>query len=196
MSKLEQFDKLIDSFEQELEKLQSTTAVYQKIQDMYVQNKEIIAIFKENAIYLKEISEKEYQQQEKVSEFLLELKGQQEKIAIQQQRDYDTIQHLLVQLSEQDKAHKYELSKTLDTNFETISRSNKDFYRDVGDTLRIRLEDYKSEIKRMIEGERVQIREMIEKENQKSLKEQKNIKILLYCLLGLVLLLFVFSILK
>ena len=36
MSKLEQFDKLIDSFEQELEKLQSTTAVYQKIQDMYV----------------------------------------------------------------------------------------------------------------------------------------------------------------
>lgn len=196
MNKLEQFDKLIDSFEQELEKLQSTTAVYQKIQDMYVQNKEIIAIFKENAIYLKEISEKEYQQQEKVSEFLLELKGQQEKIAIQQQKDYDTIQHLLVKLSEQDKAHKYELSKTLDTNFETISRSNKDFYRDVGDTLRIRLEDYKSEIKRMIEGERVQIREMIEKENQKSLKEQKNIKILLYCLLGLVLLLFVFSILK
>lgn len=196
MSKLEQFDKLIDSFEQELEKLQSTTAVYQKIQDMYVQNKEIIAIFKENAIYLKEISEKEYQQQEKVSEFLLELKGQQEKIAIQQQKDYDTIQYLLVKLSEQDKAHKYELSKTLDTNFETISRSNKDFYRDVGDTLRIRLEDYKSEIKRMIEGERVQIREMIEKENQKSLKEQKNIKILLYCLLGLVLLLFVFSILK
>lgn len=196
MSKLEQFDKLIDSFEQELEKLQSTTAVYQKIQDMYVQNKEIIAIFKENAIYLKEISEKEYQQQEKVSEFLLELKGQQEKIAIQQQKDYDTIQHLLEKLSEQDKAHKYELSKTLDTNFETISRSNKDFYRDVGDTLRIRLEDYKSEIKRMVEGERVQIREMIEKENQKSLKEQKNIKILLYCLLGLVLLLFVFSILK
>jgi hypothetical protein len=196
MSKLEQFDKLIDSFEQELEKLQSTTAVYQKIQDMYVQNKEIIAIFKENAIYLKEISEKEYQQQEKVSEFLLELKGQQEKIEIQQQKDYDTIQHLLVKLSEQDKAHKCELSKTLDTNFETISRSNKDFYRDVGDTLRIRLEDYKSEIKRMIEGERVQIREMIEKENQKSLKEQKNIKILLYCLLGLVLLLFVFSILK
>ena len=196
MSKLEQFDKLIDSFEQELEKLQSTTAVYQKIQDMYVQNKEILAIFKENAIYLKEISEKEYQQQEKVSEFLLELKGQQEKIAIQQQKDYDTIQHLLEKLSEQDKAHKYELSKTLDTNFETISRSNKDFYRDVGDTLRIRLEDYKSEIKRMIEGERVQIREMIEKENQKSLKEQKNIKILLYCLLGLVLLLFVFSILK
>ena len=196
MNKLEQFDKLIDSFEQELEKLQSTTAVYQKIQDMYVQNKEIIAIFKENAIYLKEISEKEYQQQEKVSEFLLELKGQQEKIAIQQQKDYDTIQHLLEKLSEQDKAHKYELSKTLDTNFETISRSNKDFYRDVGDTLRIRLEDYKSEIKRMIEGERVQIREMIEKENQKSLKEQKNIKILLYCLLGLVLFLFVFSILK
>lgn len=196
MSKLEQFDKLIDSFEQELEKLQSTTAVYQKIQDMYVQNKEIIAIFKENAIYLKEISEKEYQQQEKVSEFLLELKGQQEKIAIQQQKDYDTIQHLLEKLSEQDKAHKYELSKTLDTNFETISRSNENFYRNVGDTLRIRLEDYKSEIKRMIEGERVQIREMIEKENQKSLKEQKNIKILLYCLLGLVLLLFVFSILK
>lgn len=196
MSKLEQFDKLIDSFEQELEKLQSTTAVYQKIQDILVQNKGIIDVFKENVIYLKEISKKEEQQQEQVSNFLLELEKKQESIAQKQQKAYDNIQLLFSQISEQDKAHKYELSKTLDTNFETISRSNKDFYRDVGDTLRIRLEDYKSEIKRMIEGERVQIREMIEKENQKSLKEQKNIKILLYCLLGLVLLLFVFSILK
>ncbi len=196
MSKLEQFDKLIDSFEQELEKLQSTTAVYQKIQYILVQNKEIIDVFKENVVYLKEISEKEEQQQQRVSEFILDLKKKQESIAQEQQKTYDNIQLFFSQISEQDKAHKHELSKTLDTNFETISRSNKDFYRDVRDTLRIRLEDYKSEIKRMIEGERVQIREMIEKENQKSLKEQNKIKILLYCLLGLVLLLFVFSIFK
>ena len=196
MNKSEQFSKIIEKFEEELINLQSALFTYQKIEDLSFQSKRIIEVFEENVIYLKEISKKEEQQQEQVSNFLLELEKKQESIAQKQQKAYDNIQLLFSQISEQDKAHKYELSKTLDTNFETISRSNKDFYRDVGDSLRIRLEDYKSEIKRMIEGERVQIREMIEKENQKSLREQKNIKILLYCLLGLVLLLFVFSILK
>ena len=196
MNKSEQFSKIIDKFEEELINLQSALFTYQKIEDLSSQSRRIIEVFEENVIYLKEISKKEEQQQEQVSNFLLELEKKQESIAQKQQKAYDNIQLLFSQISEQDKAHKYELSKTLDTNFETISRSNKDFYRDVGDTLRIGLEDYKSEIKRMIEGERVQIREMIEKENQKSLKEQKNIKLLLYCLLGLVLLLFVFSILK
>lgn len=196
MNKSEQFGKIIDKFEEELINLQSALFTYQKIEDLSSQSRRIIEVFEENVIYLKEISKKEEQQQEQVSNFLLELEKKQESIAQKQQKAYDNIQLLFSQISEQDKAHKYELSKTLDTNFETISRSNKDFYRDVGDTLRIGLEDYKSEIKRMIEGEIVQIREMIEKENQKSLKEQKNIKILLYCLLGLVLLLFVFSILK
>jgi hypothetical protein len=196
MNKSEQFSKIIEKFEEELINLQSALFTYQKIEDLSSQSKRIIEVFEENVIYLKEISKKEEQQQEQVSNFLLELEKKQESIAQKQQKAYDNIQLLFSQISEQDKAHKYELSKTLDTNFETISRSNKDFYRDVGDSLRIRLEDYKSEIKRMIEGERVQIREMIEKENQKSLREQKNIKILLYCLLGLVLLLFVFSILK
>jgi hypothetical protein len=196
MNKSEQFSKIIDKFEEELINLQSALFTYQKIEDLSSQSRRIIEVFKENVIYLKEISKKEEQQQEQVSNFLLELEKKQESIAQKQQKAYDNIQLLFSQISEQDKVHKYELSKTLDTNFEIISRSNKDFYRNVGDTLRIKLEDYKSEIKRMIEGERVQIREMIEKENQKSLKEQNKIKILLYCLLGLVLLLFVFSIFK
>lgn len=196
MNKSEQFSEIIEKFEEELINLQSALFTYHKIEDLSFQSKRIIEVFEENVIYLKEISKKEEEQQQQVSNFLLELEKKQESIAQKQQKAYDNIQLLFSQISEQDKAHKYELSKTLDTNFETISRSNKDFYRDVGDSLRIRLEDYKSEIKRMIEGERVQIREMIEKENQKSLREQKNIKILLYCLLGLVLLLFVFSILK
>lgn len=196
MSKLEQFDKLIGSFEQELEKLQSTTAVYQKIQDILVQNKEIIDVFKENVVYLKEISKKEEQQQERVSEFILDLKKKQESIAQEQQKTYDNIQLLFSQISEQDKEHKHELSKTLDTNFETITKDNKNFYKDVGDTLRIKLEDHKAEIKRMIEAERLQIREMMEKENQKVLKEQKTAKILLVILLAVVLSLFVYSYFK
>ena len=196
MNKSEQFSKIIDKFEEELINLQSALFTYQKIEDLSSQSKRMIEVFEENIIYLKDISKKEEQQQERVSNFLLELEKKQESIAQKQQRAYDDIKLLFSEIREQDKDHKCELSKTLDTNFETISRNNKDFYRDVGDTLRIKLEDHKAEIKRMIEAERVQIREMIEKENQKSLKEQKNIKILLYCLLGLVLLLFVFSILK
>ena len=161
-----------------------------------VQNKEIIDVFKENLVYLKEISKKEEQQQERVSEFILDLKKKQESIAQEQQKTYDNIQLLFSQISEQDKEHKHELSKTLDTNFETITKDNKNFYKDVGDTLRIKLEDHKAEIKRMIEAERIQIREMMEKENQKVLKEQKTAKILLVILLAVVLSLFVYSYFK
>ena len=35
MSKLEQFDKIINGFEQELDKLQNTSKVYQKINELY-----------------------------------------------------------------------------------------------------------------------------------------------------------------
>ena len=38
MSKLEQFDKIINGFEQELDKLQNTSKVYQKINELYNQN--------------------------------------------------------------------------------------------------------------------------------------------------------------
>ena len=160
MSKLEQFDKIINGFEQELDKLQNTSKVYQKINELYNQNLQIINFFKENTSYLKQISDTQIQEQENVLKFLRE-------IETQQQKSYAEVQTLLAKIGEQSKEHKEELAKTLDKNFETITRENKDSYKDLTDILKIKLENSYSEIKRLIENERLQIKELFEKISEK-----------------------------
>ena len=160
MSKLEQFDKIINGFEQELDKLQNTSKVYQKINELYNQNLQIINFFKENTNYLKQISDTQIQEQENVLKFLRE-------IETQQQKSYAEVQALLAKIGEQSKEHKEELAKTLDKNFETITRENKDSYKDLADILKIKLENSYSEIKRLIENERLQTKELFEKISEK-----------------------------
>lgn len=160
MSKLEQFDKIINGFEQELDKLQNTSKVYQKINELYNQNLQIINFFKENTSYLKQISDAQIQEQENVLKFL-------RKIETLQQESYAEVQTLLAKIGEQSKEHKEELAKTLDKNFETITKENKDSYKDLADILKIKLENSYSEIKRLIENERLQIKELFEKISEK-----------------------------
>lgn len=168
MSKLEQFDKIINGFEQELDKLQNTSKVYQKINELYNQNLQIINFFKENTSYLKQISDTQIQEQENVLKFLRE-------IETQQQKSYAEVQTLLAKIGEQSKEHKEELAKTLDKNFETITRENKDSYKDLADILKIKLENSYSEIKRLIENERLQIKELFEKISEKQADSIKNV---------------------
>ena len=168
MSKLEQFDKIINGFEQELDKLQNTSKVYQKINELYNQNLQIINFFKENTNYLKQISDTQIQEQENVLKFLRE-------IETQQQKSYAEVQALLAKIGEQSKEHKEELAKTLDKNFETITRENKDSYKDLADILKIKLENSYSEIKRLIENERLQIKELFEKISEKQADSIKNV---------------------
>lgn len=204
MSKLEQFDKIISGFEQELDKLQNTSKVYQKIDELYNQNLQIINFFKENTDYLKLISDAQIQEQESVLKFLRE-------IETQQQKSYAEVHTLLAKIGEQSNEHKEELAKTLDKNFETISKDNKDSYKDLADILKIKLENSYSEIKRLIENERLQIKELFEKISEKQAddiknlirekyqkieKSQQSIKLLLYISLPIILILLIFIIYK
>ena len=168
MSKLEQFDKIINGFEHELDKLQNTSKVYQKINELYSQNLRIIDFFKENINYLKQISDTQIQEQESVLKFLRE-------IEVQQQKSYAEAHTLLVKIEEQSKDHKEEIAKTLDKNFETISKDNKDSYKDLADILKIKLENSYSEIKRLIENERLQTKELFEKISEKQADSIKNV---------------------
>ena len=168
MSKLEQFDKIINGFEQELDKLQNTSKVYQKINELYSQNLRIIDFFKENINYLKQISDTQIQEQESVLKFLRE-------IEVQQQKSYAEAHTLLVKIEEQSKDHKEEIAKTLDKNVETISKDNKDSYKDLADILKIKLENSYSEIKRLIENERLQTKELFEKISEKQADSIKNV---------------------
>ena len=99
----------------------------------------------------------------------------------------------------------------MDKNFKTISKDNKDSYKDLADILKIKLENSYSEIKRLIENERLQIKELFEKISEKQAddiknlirekyqkieKSQQSIKLLLYISLPIILILLIFIIYK
>lgn len=96
-----------------------------------------------------------------------------------------------------------------------ISKENKEFYKDLSDTIKIQLDDNKSQIKQIIENERNQIKQIFEIEFAKNTKElqqvietetnkqtnllldnQKVIKITLWFIGGLTLILCVLSVFK
>ena len=198
MSKLEQFDKIINGFEQELDKLQNTSKVYQKINELYSQNLRIIDFFKENINYLKQISDTQIQEQESVLKFLRE-------IEVQQQKSYAEAHTLLVKIEEQSKDHKEEIAKTLDKNFETISKDNKDSYKDLADILKIKLENSYSENERLqtkelfekiSEKQADSIKNVIKEERQKIEKLQQSIYLLLCISLPIILIVLIFIIYK
>ena len=134
-----------------------------------------------------------------------------QEIETQQQKSYAEAHTLLVKIEEQSKDHKEELAKTLDKNFETITKENKDSYKDLADILKIKLENSHSEIKRLIENERLQIKELFEKISEKQAddiknlirekyqkieKSQQSIKLLLFISLPIILILLIFIIYK
>jgi len=101
----------------------------------------------------------------------------------------------------------------VDKKTDQISKENKDFYKDLASTIKIQLDDNKSQIKQLIENERNQIKQIFEIEFAKNTKElqqvietgsnkqtqllldnQKVIKISLWALSGIIILLNILSI--
>jgi len=108
-----------------------------------------------------------------------------------------------------------EIYRLVDTKTDLISKENKDFYKDLASTIRIQLEDNKSQIKQLIETERNQIKQIFEIEFAKNTKEllqviqtetskqtelllenQKAIKISLWIIGGLTLLFSLLGVIK
>ncbi len=63
------------------------------------------------------------------------------------------------------------ISTLIEEKMEQISNENKDFYKEFESTVKIKLDDNKSEIKHLIEGERDQIRQIFELELSKNFRE-------------------------
>lgn len=107
------------------------------------------------------------------------------------------------------------ITNLIDGKIDKISSENKDFYKDLAATIKIQLEDNKSQIKQLIENERNQIKQIFEIEFAKNTKElrqvietetnkqtqllldnQKAIKISLWVIGGLVLILSALAVFK
>jgi len=96
------------------------------------------------------------------------------------------------------------LAKLIEEKTDQIRKENKDFYKDLESTIKIKLDDNKSEIKNLIENERNQIKQIFEIEfakNTKELKqvieaENKTIKVSIWVIGGLTLILSLLAVIK
>jgi len=108
-----------------------------------------------------------------------------------------------------------EIYNIVDKKTDQISKENKEFYKDLASTIKIKLDDNKSQIKQLIENERNQIKQIFEIEFAKNTKElrqvieaeankqtnllldnQKGIKVLIWVIGGLTLLLSALAVFK
>lgn len=68
-----------------------------------------------------------------------------------------------------------EISNLVDKKTDQISKENKEFYKDLAATIKIQLDDNKSQIKQLIENERNQIKQIFEIEFAKNTKELRQV---------------------
>jgi len=190
MSNLAKFDNTIEELGTEVNKLKEISTAYQKLKDLADSFGDINRQFAANSRQLSGIVE------------LLE-KGQQ--------KIDKGIENLLIA----NKAEKQELARAIDEKLEILRKENKDFYKDLESTIKIKLDDNASQIKQLIENERSRIKDIFEMEFAKNTQELKKtieteiskqtkqllahqsvIKYSLWCLGGLILILSIINTFK
>ncbi len=190
MSNLQKFNQTLEDFNQEVEQLKDVSDAFKKLHQLSETYNTIIKQFDENSKQLGKISELQKDQQENVVRSLAEI-------------------------GTANKQNKTELAKLLDEKSDQIRKENKEFYRDLESTIKIRLADHKSEIKNLIENERNHLKQIFEIEIAKNSRElrqviesetkkqtqllaenQKTIKISIWLISGLTLILSILVVFK
>ncbi len=190
MSNLQKFNDTITEFEQEVDKLKSASNTYQKLQELLLAYDNVIKQLENNNDSLDSINKLQKDLHQKLQDNLIEIAGE-------------------------NKQHKQALEKLLIDNIDLVRKENKEFYRDLEGTIKIKLDENKSEIKQLIENERSKIKEIfeiefakntnelksvieskIDKQTEEMIKEQKSIKKLTGILGGTILLVCVSVLLK
>lgn len=146
MSNLQKFDQTLEDLNQEVEQLKGVSSAFKKLHQLIETYNTIIRQFEENSKTLYNINELQKAQQEKIVKSLVEIEN----------------------FNSQSKT---ELVKLLEEKTDQIRKENKDFYKDLESTIKIKLDDNKAEIKNLIENERNQIKQIFEIEFAKNTKE-------------------------
>lgn len=175
MSNLQKFNETLEGFEKEVEKLNAVSDAYQKLQELTITYAAITKQFDENSKALEQISEIQKVRQKEIEKSLSEIES--------------------VNLKS-----KVEFSKLLEERTDLIRKENKEFYKDLESTIRIKLDDNKSQIKQLIESERAQLKQIFENEISKQtsvvLASQKVIKTIVFIFGVIITLLGVLTIIK
>ena len=146
MSNLQKFDQTLEDLNQEVEQLKGVSSAFKKLHQLIETYNTIIKQFEENSKTLYNINELQKVQHKKI------VKG-------------------LVEIENFNNQNKTELVKLFEEKTDQIRKENKDFYKDLESTIKIKLDDNKAEIKNLIENERNQIKQIFEIEFAKNTKE-------------------------
>lgn len=150
MSNLQKFNQTLEDFSQEIEQLKDVSEAFKKIQKLTETCHQIIETFEGNSKTLDKINELQKTQQEKITKSLAEIENV-------------------------NGQNKVELAKLIEDKTDQIRKENKDFYRDIESTIKIKLDENKFEIKQLIENERNQIRQIVEMEFAKNTRELRQV---------------------
>ncbi len=146
MSNLQRFNNTLTELEKELDNLKGVSRIYKKIENLVKTYETIIEKFGDNNKKLTEINNLQQVEQEKISTSLL-------KVENFHQKNKQDILDLLVQENA------------------LVRKENKEFYTDLENTVKIKLDDNKSQIKQLIENERNYIKDIFEIEFTKNTNE-------------------------
>ena len=185
-SKLERFDATLTAMEAELGKLRNTSDAYQRLQALAASYQLIVKKQEEYSIQLEELVLQQVKKHQ-------EIEASFEEIEESNQKHHEHLKKLNL-----------EIGKDQSERIEQLRKENKSFYLDFEQTLKIKLDENKSEIKALIEAERSKIQEIFSAELDKRfialLTTQRNTKtmvlvfgiISLLALIGILLKLFLF----
>jgi hypothetical protein len=168
MSNLQKFNQTLEEIDKEVSKLKSSTGTLSKIEEILAEQKRILEVFNQNSMTLSQINAISLQQGDNLSNRLTgiekSLLNNWDLISKQLQKELDKLE------LENNQFNK-DLFKQLESSAEKLQRENKDFYKDLNGTIKIKLEDNKSEVKQLIENERSRIKEIFELEFAKNQRE-------------------------
>ncbi len=149
MSSLQKFNNTLETFDEEVEKLKSTTKAYKKMDELIQSYDKILNQFSVNNTTLEKISKQHIDQQNKIAKEIKEI----------------GVSNMQGQL---------EINQMIEGKMELLFKNNKEFYRELEGTIKIKLDDSRSQIKQLIESERGQIKQIFELEFSRNTKELSN----------------------
>lgn len=145
-SKLQRFNSTVNNFEEEVDRLKSATKAYQKLQELSASYRLILDQFEENSQNIKTLAKEHEKRHQGVLNSISEMATANE---VHQNKVTQAIS---------------EGQRTINTSIDAQTRSNRQFYTDFEQVVRIKLDENKSEIKRLIEQDRTQMKQYFDEQ--------------------------------
>ena len=191
MSSFQKFNDSVESMEQEVSKFKDLSFNYKRLGDLIKAYTEITNKFEENKLYLKELARLQEEKQKELAQDIIKQNenfGNNALDALAKTRN--EISKGIIDLHTENKIvfetlknNQESFEKAVSNLIDRFRQENKSFYFDLEKTVKIKLDENRSEIKKLIEDERQQIKEIFVTELsiglQAVLNKQKRMQIIL-----------------